>query len=173
MRRERHARELNFMRFGYTSLVGLASEADGVLRLHYPERGDYLLINRAHAAAHPPPAPRPRPRRESRPSTPVDPEDALPGFPYVSRVHCASRSAGRGSGGRNGPLQPCRNLVTYYGVRSPDLTEFLLMTPISISKYSAVFSYILAFSDLKSDSIFETIPPRDAASGETPCGPLK
>ncbi|XP_059048795.1 tudor domain-containing protein 5-like [Achroia grisella] len=89
--RERQGRELNFSRFGYTSIVSVAfSLAPAVAATQSSdEPGDWLLQLARHAPrAEPRPRPRPRPRARPRPAppprpaAPVDPDDALPGVDF-------------------------------------------------------------------------------------------
>lgn len=95
-RREEYGEELNFSRFGYTSVLSLACASDKV----WSERratGDWRLLAVAGACAgagadagagaatvagagRAPPSPPPT----RAPSPPVDPDDALPGIDYVS-----------------------------------------------------------------------------------------
>ncbi|XP_045777810.1 uncharacterized protein LOC123875809 [Maniola jurtina] len=83
---ERHGRELNFTRFGYTSILSLAGSVRGVTVTADGARGDWLLSDAARAPPPRPPPPRVLPRAPARPSLPADPEEALPGIPYAPDV---------------------------------------------------------------------------------------
>lgn len=86
--RERYKRELNFSRFGYTSIISLVCMLEDAVRISRPvDTGNWLLSD-ARAAAR-----EPRPRRylpvsvarcASAAAVPVDVDDALPGIDFVS-----------------------------------------------------------------------------------------
>nr|XP_034835471.1 uncharacterized protein LOC117991941 [Maniola hyperantus] len=84
---ERHGRELNFTRFGHSSILSLVYRVEGVLVTADSARGDWLLSEAARAPPSPRPlAPRLLARAPQRPKLPADPEDALPGIPYAPDV---------------------------------------------------------------------------------------
>ncbi|CAH0713037.1 unnamed protein product, partial [Brenthis ino] len=78
--RERYKRELNFSRFGYTSILSLACALPHVRVARQPG-GDWLLSDAAAPAPRPPRAPAPRRARSH-----ADPEDALPGIDFDEDV---------------------------------------------------------------------------------------
>lgn len=91
MCRERYNRELNFSRFGYTSIISLVYVLEACVQITRPvDTGDWLLTHRARAARAPP-ALRPAcvSRARARPPAPARPrpddDDALPGIDYVSQ----------------------------------------------------------------------------------------
>ncbi|XP_038211381.1 tudor domain-containing protein 5 [Zerene cesonia] len=78
----RYGRELNFGRFGFTSVAGVVCQVAGV-RAAQAGGGDW----RAWPAAAPPPRPAPRPpRRAPAPAAPAPTDDALPGVAYEPDV---------------------------------------------------------------------------------------
>lgn len=87
--RKRYRRELEFARFGFTTIVGLASQLDAdVEMLHAGDVGAQLL--RLRRSAQPPP-PRPARRLRAPSPPPRDLDDALPGIDFVSGPSGAER----------------------------------------------------------------------------------
>ncbi|CAH2042767.1 unnamed protein product, partial [Iphiclides podalirius] len=92
--RERYGRELNFSRFGYTSVLSLACVLEDSLSIWRPEgAADWKLLARRPPSAtspHPPPSPQrphpPLPPHPPPPSDAVDPDDALPGIDFEADV---------------------------------------------------------------------------------------
>ncbi|XP_047031023.1 uncharacterized protein LOC124638175 [Helicoverpa zea] len=83
--RERFNREINFIRFGYTSVISLVyTLGAGVVITRPDATGDWHLAPRG--AGPPPPAPPAPRRRPARASPPPDPDDALPGIDYDADV---------------------------------------------------------------------------------------
>lgn len=89
MCRERYKRELNFSRFGYTSIISLVCVLEDVVHIQRSDDGKWLLRDARAAAA----AEAARPRRYLPVSVArlahahhdrVDPDDALPGIDFVS-----------------------------------------------------------------------------------------
>ncbi|CAG4948104.1 unnamed protein product [Colias eurytheme] len=82
MYKERYGRDLNFSRFGFTSVAGVVCQLSGV-RAAQAGGGDW----RAWPAAAPAPRPAPRPpRRPPPPAAPAPTDDALPGVAYEPDV---------------------------------------------------------------------------------------
>ncbi|RVE52952.1 hypothetical protein evm_002429 [Chilo suppressalis] len=93
--RERYRRELDFIRFGFTSILSVvAALGPGVVESRDPEGGDWLVrdaryVPRVPRVPHECPGPA-RVRARSRPhlarpvscTSPVDPDDALPGIDF-------------------------------------------------------------------------------------------
>lgn len=84
--RDRYNRELNFTRFGFTSIISLVYSVEQRVQITRPDAtGDWLLQERARATPAPP-ALRARRPRTARPVSDslraLDPDDALPGIDF-------------------------------------------------------------------------------------------
>nr|XP_037873437.1 tudor domain-containing protein 5 isoform X2 [Bombyx mori] len=85
--RDRYKKELNFTRYGYTSIISLVYALESIHASRPHDTGDWLLSLSAPAPAPPArapaPAPAPAPPRARPPRRAhVDPEDALPGIEF-------------------------------------------------------------------------------------------
>ncbi|CAG9795435.1 unnamed protein product [Diatraea saccharalis] len=86
--RERYGRELDFSRFGYTSILSVVMALDGDVAVsRAPDSGEWVVRDPAAPAPAPAPACAPAPRLRARapaarPPPVIDPEDALPGIDF-------------------------------------------------------------------------------------------